>query len=112
MTQTQMVGHLVEKIGINKKQAKLPLDELSARAQKGRISSLSRLGHLSQTQTESPHGAQIRRPASRSRFRPHPTAFTPAKAVKDSVLGVTAAAAKKKPAAKPKTVAVGATRKK
>ena len=30
MTQTQMVGYLVEKIGINKKQAKLTFDELNA----------------------------------------------------------------------------------
>jgi nucleoid DNA-binding protein len=29
MTQTQMVGYLVEKIGIDKKQAKLTLDELN-----------------------------------------------------------------------------------
>jgi hypothetical protein len=30
MTQTQVMGHLVEKIGISKKEAKLTLDELNA----------------------------------------------------------------------------------
>jgi hypothetical protein len=38
--------------------------------------------------------------------------FTPAKALKESVLGASAPAAKKKPASKPKTVAAGAARKK
>ncbi len=30
MTQTQVMGHLVEKVGISKKEAKLTLDELNA----------------------------------------------------------------------------------
>jgi hypothetical protein len=37
MTQTQVMGHLVDKVGISKKEAKLT--------------------HFSQTQAESPHGA-------------------------------------------------------
>jgi DNA-binding protein HU-beta len=49
-------------------------------------------------------GEQIRIPA-RTRLR-----FTPAKALKESVLGVPAVASKKKPAAK--TMAAGAARKK
>jgi nucleoid DNA-binding protein len=51
-------------------------------------------------------GEQIRIPA-RTRLR-----FTPAKALKESVLGVTSVAAKKKPASKPKTAATKAVRKK
>ena len=51
-------------------------------------------------------GEQIKIP-SRTRLR-----FTPAKALKESVLGVTAVAAKKKQASKPKTAAAKAARKK
>jgi hypothetical protein len=51
-------------------------------------------------------GEQIKIPA-RTRLR-----FTPAKALKESVLGVTAVATKAKPAAKAKPGAVKATRKK
>jgi DNA-binding protein HU-beta len=116
MTQTQVMGHLAEKIGINKKQAKLTLDELSALVvrelkKEGSIR-LAGLGIFRKRKLKArmgrnpATGEQIKIPA-RTRLR-----FTPAKALKDSVLGVTAAAAKKKPAAKPKTVAVGAARKK
>jgi len=50
-------------------------------------------------------GEQIRIPA-RTRLR-----FTPAKALKESVLGVSAQAAKKKPAARPKAVAAKTAKK-
>jgi DNA-binding protein HU-beta len=116
MTQTQMVGYLVEKIGINKKQAKLTLDELNTLVvrelkKEGSIR-LAGLGIFRKRKLKArmgrnpATGEQIRIPA-RTRLR-----FTPAKALKESVLGVAAPAAKKKPAAKPKTVAVGAARKK
>jgi nucleoid DNA-binding protein len=50
-------------------------------------------------------GEQIKIPA-RTRLR-----FTPAKALKESVLGVSVTAAKKKPASKPKTAAKAARKK-
>ena len=109
MTQTQVMGHLVEKIGINKKEAKLTLDELNALIVRElkkegsiRFAGLgifrkrklkARLGRNPAT------GESIKIPA-RTRLR-----FTPAKALKDSVLGVSAPAATKKPASKPKTAA-------
>src|SRR5580658_6474126 len=100
MTQTQMVGYLVEKIGIDKKQAKLTLDELNTLVvrelkkegsirlagldilQKRKLA--ARMGRNPAT------GEQIKIPA-RTRLR-----FTPAKALKESVLGATATAAKAK----------------
>jgi DNA-binding protein HU-beta len=101
MTQTQVMGHLAEKIGISKKEAKQTLDELNALIVRElkkegsiRFASLgifrkrklkARVGRNPAT------GEQIKIPA-RTRLR-----FTPAKALKDSVLGVTAAAAKAKP---------------
>ena len=64
MTQTQMVGYLVEKIGVNKKQAKLMLDELNALVvrelkKEGSIR-LAGLGIFSETQVEGSHRAQSR----------------------------------------------------
>jgi DNA-binding protein HU-beta len=116
MTQTQMVGYLVEKIGIDKKQAKLTLDELNTLVVRElkkegsiRLAGLgifrkrklaARIGRNPAT------GEQIRIPA-RTRLR-----FTPAKALKDSVLGVSAPAAKKKPTSKPKINAAKVARKK
>jgi DNA-binding protein HU-beta len=102
MTQTQMVGYLVEKIGIDKKQAKLTLDELNALVvrelkKEGSIR-LAGLGIFRKRKLKArmgrnpATGEQIKIPA-RTRLR-----FTPAKALKDSVLGVTAAAVKAKPA--------------
>jgi DNA-binding protein HU-beta len=98
MTQTQVMGHLVEKIGISKKDAKLVLDELNALVVRQlkkegsiRFTGLgifrkrklkARMGHNPAT------GEQIKIPA-RTRLR-----FTPAKALKDSVLGLTGAATK------------------
>jgi DNA-binding protein HU-beta len=94
MTQTQMVGYLVEKIGVNKKQAKLMLDELNALVvrelkKEGSIR-LAGLGIFRKRKLKArvgrnpATGEQIKIPA-RTRLR-----FTPAKALKDSVLGVTA----------------------
>jgi DNA-binding protein HU-beta len=109
MTQSQIMDHLVKAVGITKKNAKLALDELNTLVVRElkkegsiRLAGLgvfrkrklaARLGRNPAT------GEQIRIPA-RTRLR-----FTPAKALKESVLGVAAAAAKKKPAAKPKTAA-------
>src|SRR6202789_2140962 len=102
MTQTQVMGHLVDKVGISKKAAKQALDELNLLVVRElkkegsiRLAGLgifrkrklaARIGRNPAT------GEQIRIPA-RTRLR-----FTPAKALKDSVLGVTAATAKAKPA--------------
>jgi DNA-binding protein HU-beta len=115
MTQTQVMGHLVDKVGISKKAAKLALDELNVlvvrelkREGSIRLAGLgifrkrklaARLGRNPAT------GEQIKIPA-RTRLR-----FTPAKALKDSVLGV-AAAAKAKPAAKVKPAATKTPKKK
>jgi DNA-binding protein HU-beta len=98
---TQVMGHLAEKIGISKKEAKLTLDELNALVVRElkkegsiRFAGLgifrkrklkARVGYNPAT------GEQIKIPA-RTRLR-----FTPAKALKDSVLGISAAAAKAKP---------------
>jgi DNA-binding protein HU-beta len=116
MTQTQVMGHLAEKIGISKKDAKLTLDELNTLVvrelkKEGSI----RLGGLgifrkrklaARVGRNPATGEQIRIPA-RTRLR-----FTPAKALKESVLGASAPAAKKKPATKPKTAAAKAVKKK
>jgi DNA-binding protein HU-beta len=116
MTQTQVMGHLAEKIGISKKDAKLTLDELNTLVvrelkKEGSI----RLGGLgifrkrklaARVGRNPATGEQIRIPA-RTRLR-----FTPAKALKESVLGASAPAAKKKPATKPKTAAAKAVMKK
>ena len=116
MTQTQVMGHLVEKIGISRKEAKLTLDELNALIVRElkkegsiRFASLgifrkrklkARVGRNPAT------GEQIKIPA-RTRLR-----FTPAKVLKESVLGVSAPAAKKKLASKPKAAATKVARKK
>src|SRR5271156_2911905 len=102
MTQSQVMEHLAKTVGINKKDAKLALDELNLLVvrelkKEGSIR-LAGLGifrkrKLAARVGRNPAtGAQIKIPA-RTRLR-----FTPAKALKDSVLGVTAAA-KAKPAA-------------
>jgi len=116
MTQSQVMEHLVKTIGISKKDAKRALDELNALVvrelkKEGSIR-LAGLGiwrkrKLAARVGRNPGtGEQIKIPAS-TRLR-----FTPAKALKESVLGASAPAAKKKPAAKPKTVAAKATKKK
>jgi DNA-binding protein HU-beta len=116
MTQTQVMGHLAEKIGISKKDAKLTLDELNTLVvrelkKEGSI----RLGGLgifrkrklaARVGRNPATGEQIKIPA-RTRLR-----FTPAKALKESVLGVSAPAAKKNPAPTAKTAAVKGARKK
>ena len=106
MTQTQVMGHLVDKVGFSKKAAKQALDELNLLVvrelkKEGSIR-LAGLGifrkrKLAARVGRNPAtGEQIKIPA-RTRLR-----FTPAKALKDSVLGVPVAAAKTKPAAKGK----------
>src|ERR1700677_2194835 len=101
MTQSQVMEHLVKTVGINKKQAKLTLDELNTLVvrelkKEGSIR-LAGLGIFRKRKLKArvgrnpATGEQIKIPA-RTRLR-----FTPAKALKDSVLGV--AAAKAKPAA-------------
>src|ERR1700686_5640922 len=103
MTQTQMTGHLAEKIGIRKKEAKLTLVELNSLVvrepkKEGSIR-LAGLGIFRKRKLKArvgrnpATGEQIKIPA-RMRLR-----FTPAKALKDAVLGVTSIAAKAKPAA-------------
>ena len=90
MTQSQVAAHLADKIGISKKLAKTALDEITAlvvrelkREGSLRVAGLgifrkrrtkARMGRNPAT------GAQIKIPA-RTRLR-----FTPAKALKDSVL--------------------------
>jgi DNA-binding protein HU-beta len=93
MTQTQVMGYLVEKIGISKKEAKL-LDELNALIVRElkkegsiRFASLGifRKRKLKARMGRNPAtGESIKIPA-RTRLR-----FTPAKALKDSVLGIAA----------------------
>jgi DNA-binding protein HU-beta len=92
MTQTQVMSHLVEKIGISKKEAKLTLDELNALVvrelkKEGSIRfaglGIFRKRKLKARMGRNPGtGESIKIPA-RTRLR-----FTPAKAFKDSVLGV------------------------
>jgi len=102
MTQTQVMGHLAEKIGISKKDAKLTLDELNKLVvrelkKEGSIR-LAGLGIFRKRKLKArvgrnpATGEQIKIPA-RTRLR-----FTPAKALKDSVLGVTAPTTKAKAA--------------
>src|ERR1700736_5332514 len=110
MTQTQVMGHLVEKIGISKKEAKLTLDELNALIVRElkkegsiRFASLGifRKRKLKARMGRNPAtGESIKIPA-----RPR-SPFPPATALKESILGVSAPAAKKNPASKPKTAAV------
>jgi DNA-binding protein HU-beta len=91
MTQSQVAAHLADKIGISKKQAKTTLDEITALVvrelkREGTLR-LAGLGIFRKRRTKArmgrnpATGAQIKIPA-RTRLR-----FTPAKALKDSVLG-------------------------
>jgi len=116
MTQSQVMEHLAKTIGMSKKDAKLTLDELNTLVvrelkKEGSIR-LAGLGifckrKLAARVGRNPAtGEQIKIPA-RTRLR-----FTPAKALKESVLGVTAVAAKTKPAAKAKPAAAKAVKKK
>src|ERR1700733_6914010 len=106
MTQTQVMGHLAEKIGISKKQAKLTLDELNTLVvrelkKEGSIRFAS-LGIFRKRKLKARMG---RNPATGEQIKiPAPTRlrFTPARALKDSVLGVAGAAATEK--AKPASV--------
>jgi DNA-binding protein HU-beta len=91
MTQAQMSVYLADKVGITKSQAKAALDELSTLTvrelkREGSIR-LAGLGIFRKRRTKArmgrnpATGQQIKIPA-RTRLR-----FTPAKALKDSVLG-------------------------
>jgi DNA-binding protein HU-beta len=91
MTQAQVSAYLADKIGITKKQAKTTLDEITALVvrelkREGTLR-LAGLGIFRKRRTKArmgrnpATGAQIKIPA-RTRLR-----FTPAKALKDSVLG-------------------------
>ena len=91
MTQTQVATHLSDKVGITKKQAKSALDEITLLVvrelkREGTLR-LAGLGIFRKRKTKArmgrnpATGAQIKIPA-RTRLR-----FTPAKALKDSVLG-------------------------
>jgi len=91
MTQTQMTAHLADKIGITKRQAKSALDELNElvvkQLKKEGLLRLAGLGVFRKRKLKArmgrnpATGEQIKIPA-RTRLR-----FTPAKALKDSVLG-------------------------
>ena len=115
MTQSQIMDHLVKTIGMNKKSAKLALEELNLlvvrelkREGSIRLSGLGvfRKRKLAARMGRNPAtGEQIKIPA-RTRLR-----FTPAKALKEAVLGVMAPAPKKKLAAKSKSVKGRVTRK-
>jgi len=116
MTQTQVSTYLSDKVGITRKQAKSAVDELTTLVvrelkREGSLR-LAGLGIFRKRKTKArigrnpATGQQIKIPA-RTRLR-----FTPAKALKESVLGVTAVAAKKKPASKPKTAVAKAAKKK
>jgi DNA-binding protein HU-beta len=91
MTQTQMTTYLADKIGITKRQAKSTLDELNElvtrQLKKEGLLRLAGLGVFRKRKLKArvgrnpATGEQIKIPA-RTRLR-----FTPAKALKDSVLG-------------------------
>jgi DNA-binding protein HU-beta len=91
MTQTQMTAYLADKIGITKRQAKSALDELNElvtrQLKKEGLLRLAGLGVFRKRRLKArvgrnpATGEQIKIPA-RTRLR-----FTPAKALKDSVLG-------------------------
>jgi len=104
MTQAQVMGILAEKIGISKTEAKLILDELNKLVvrelkKEGSIR-LAGLGIFRKRKLKArvgrnpATGEQIKIPA-RTRMR-----FTPAKALKDSVLGVSATTTKTTPGPK------------
>jgi DNA-binding protein HU-beta len=115
MTQSQVMEHLSKTVGITKKDAKLVLDELNVlvvrELKKEGSMRLAGLGifrkrKLAARVGRNPaNGEQIKIPA-RTRLR-----ITPAKALKEAVLGVSATTAKKQPVAKPKTIAARAARK-
>ena len=92
MTQSQVAAHLAEKVGISKKDAKVALEELTTlvvrELKKEGSLRLAGLGIFRKRKTKArigrnpATGQQIKIPA-RTRLR-----FTPAKSLKDSVLGV------------------------
>ncbi len=92
MTQSQVAAHLADKLGITKKQAKSALEEVTGlivrELKKEGSLRLAGLGIFRKRKTKARMGrnpmtgAQIKIPA-RTRLR-----FTPAKSLKDSVLGV------------------------
>ncbi len=91
MTQSQVASHLADKVGITKKQAKTTVEELTGlvvrELKKEGSLRLAGLGIFRKRKTKArigrnpATGEQIKIPA-RTRLR-----FTPAKALKDAVLG-------------------------
>jgi DNA-binding protein HU-beta len=91
MTQSQVAAHLADKLGISKKEAKSALDELTnlvvRELKKEGVLRLGGLGIFRKRKSKArmgrnpATGAAIKIPA-RTRLR-----FTPAKSLKDSVLG-------------------------
>jgi DNA-binding protein HU-beta len=91
MTQSQVAAHLADKVGISKKDAKVALEELTTlvvrELKKEGSLRLAGLGIFRKRKTKArmgrnpATGEQIKIPA-RTRLR-----FTPAKALKDAVLG-------------------------
>ena len=116
MTQSQVMDHLVQTVGISKKDAKLTLDELNTLVvrelkKEGSIRlagwGIFRKRKLAARVGRNPAtGEQIKIPA-RTRLR-----FTPAKALKESVLGVPRRRRKRNQPSKPKTAAVKTAKKK
>src|ERR1700677_11962 len=115
MTQSQVMEHLAKTIGFSKKDAKLALEELNTLVvrelkKEGSIH-LAGLGIFRKRKLAARVGRNLAtgeqiKIRARTRLR-----FTPAKALKDSVLGVIAPA-KAKSAAKTKPAAARAARKK
>src|SRR6516165_10873541 len=108
MTQAQMVAYLADKLGISKRQAKSALDELnelvSRQLKKKGVLRLAGLGVFRRRKLKArmgrnpATGEQLKIPA-RTRLR-----FTPAKALKDSVLG-----AHQQPSSKSRTNSTSST---
>ena len=101
MTQSQVMEHLAKAVGISKKDAKLALDELNTLVVRElkkegsiRLAGLGvfRMRKLAARVGRNPDTGEQIKILARTQLR-----FTPAKALKESVLGVTTVAAKKKP---------------
>src|ERR1700735_5126643 len=115
MTQSQVMEHFAKIIGITKKDAKRALDELNTLVvrelkKEGSI----RLGGLGIFRKRKLAARGGRNPATGEQIKIPPRTrlrFTPAKVLKESVLGVAAPTVKKKPAAKPRTAAAKAIKK-
>ena len=91
MTQSQVAAHLADKVNISKKDAKVALEELTSlvvrELKKEGALRLAGLGIFRKRKTKARMG---RHPATGEAIKipAPPPAFTPAKALKDAVLGV------------------------